>query len=88
MPQRDDPRHNLRLPPSLKAKLAHSAIDSGRSMNAEILARLERSFTPDPGASIAELLQPMTNLDDRDKVKLGELLVNVGEILAKGFSTK
>ncbi|MBT1154326.1 Arc family DNA-binding protein [Aminobacter anthyllidis] len=88
MPQRDDPRHNLRLPPLLKAKLAHSAIDSGRSMNAEILARLEASFTPEPTQLISELLQPMASLSEPDKVKLGELLVNVGAILAKPTTTK
>lgn len=56
-------------------------------MNAEILARLENSFRPNLSVAMADLLQPMTTLSERDKVKLGELLVNVGEILSKGSSS-
>ena len=55
-------------------------------MNAEILARLENSFRPNLSVAMADLLQPMATLSERDKVKLGELLVNVGEILSKSSS--
>ncbi|WP_180163574.1 Arc family DNA-binding protein [Acinetobacter sp. YH12069] len=37
-------QHKLRMPPELKEKLFHSAKDMNRSLNAEIVARLEESF--------------------------------------------
>lgn len=82
MPQREDPRHNLRLPPALKVRLAHSAVDAGRSMNAEILARLERSFKPDAAAQIVEVLRPLAVLSDGDRTKVLELLAAASAILA------
>jgi hypothetical protein len=84
MSQRDDPRHNLRLTPELKAKLGHASIDSGRSMNAEIIARLDQSFAPDPISRLVEALEPIASLDDQDRRKLGQLLSEVGSILTKG----
>lgn len=36
--------YNLRLPPELKDKIAESAKELNRSMNADIVARLEQSF--------------------------------------------
>lgn len=83
MPQRDDPRHNLRLPPELKAKLGHAAIDNGRSMNAEILARLEDSFAPDATSQIVDLLRGVPALTDNDRLTLGKLLVTAGSILTR-----
>lgn len=84
MTKPDDPRHNLRLPPHLKARLGHASIDSGRSMNAEILARLEQSFEPDPAKQIVEALRPVAALTDADRRAVGRLLAEVGDILAKG----
>ena len=84
MPQRDDPRHNLRLPPELKAKLGHAAIDNGRSMNAEILARLEQTFAPDATSQIVDILRATPNLTDNERLTLGKLLVTAGAILTKG----
>ncbi|UUG68503.1 Arc-like DNA binding domain protein [Acinetobacter phage TCUAN1] len=37
-------QHKLRMPPELKQKIAESAKAYNRSMNADIVARLERSF--------------------------------------------
>lgn len=79
----DDPRHNLRLPPELKARLGHASIDSGRSMNAEIVARLEQSFEPDPARQIVEALRPVASLNDDDRQEVGTLLAGLGAILAK-----
>lgn len=36
--------YNLRLPPELKEKIAVSAQEHNRSMNADIVARLEQTF--------------------------------------------
>lgn len=84
MPERDESRHNLRLPPELKAKLAHAAIDTNRSVNGEILARLERSFEPDPLAEIAELLRSLASLDEADRAKAVDMLADLAGVLAKG----
>lgn len=40
----DDIQTNLRLPASLKTRLKRAADASNRSMNAEVVARLEDSF--------------------------------------------
>lgn len=40
----DDIQTNLRLPSNLKKRLKHAADASNRSMNAEVVARLEESF--------------------------------------------
>lgn len=40
------PPFGLRMLPDLRARIEQAAADSGRSMNAEIIARLEQSFDP------------------------------------------
>lgn len=42
--------YNLRLPPELKEKIQESAKQLNRSMNADIVARLEQSFEKDDAA--------------------------------------
>lgn len=42
-----DPQYKLRLPPELKERIAESAKSLNRSMNADIVARLEKSFDSD-----------------------------------------
>lgn len=39
-----DPQYKLRMPPELRDKLKAAAEDNHRSMNAEIIARLQESF--------------------------------------------
>lgn len=46
---RDDPHLRLRIPESLKDQVEASAKANNRSMNAEIISRLERSFDVDDG---------------------------------------
>lgn len=43
-PKQTDPQFKLRLTPDLKHKIDKAAEASNRSMNAEIIARLEASF--------------------------------------------
>lgn len=83
MPQADDPRHNLRLPPELKARLAHAAIDGGRSMNAEILARLEKSFEPEPLREIESLLRVMSKLSDSERSQVVDRLAEIAAMLSR-----
>jgi plasmid stability protein len=83
MPLVEDPRHNLRLPIELKKKLSHAAVDSGRSMNAEILARLEASFAPETTREIETLLRSFATLADDERSKALALLVEALAILSK-----
>jgi predicted DNA-binding protein len=46
---RDDPHFRLRLPADLKTRIEDTAKESGRSVNAEIVQRLDASFQPQPG---------------------------------------
>lgn len=53
---RDDPQLKLRLTADMKDQVVKAAIDSGRSVNAEIVARLEQSFQArDWEIAVAEL---------------------------------
>lgn len=83
MSQREDPRHNLRMPPDLRKRLKLAAVENERSMNAELLARLEKSLEPDPAALIAEALKPISEMSAADRKKLGQLFSEIGELLAK-----
>jgi uncharacterized protein (DUF1778 family) len=42
---RDDPQINLRIPTDLKDRLDHASDKNKRSLTAEVVARLEESFT-------------------------------------------
>lgn len=44
---REIPPYGLRMPPELRAKIEHEASIAGRSLNAEIVARLWASFDSD-----------------------------------------
>lgn len=55
IPQDDFQKTALRLPKDLHARLHESAAEIGRSYNAEIIARLEASFTAQSAAPLAAL---------------------------------
>ncbi|MBP8005873.1 MAG: Arc family DNA-binding protein [Acinetobacter sp.] len=63
-------QYNLRLPDDLKQKIAHSSKELNRSMNADIVARLEESFE-------------QKSFNKLDEVPLEELLAVVMEKLGK-----
>lgn len=52
----------LRLPPELHAEVSAAAEHNGRSLNAEIIARLRDSKTTDVLAELAELKQIIQKL--------------------------
>ncbi|QDK97350.1 Arc family DNA-binding protein [Acinetobacter tandoii] len=67
--------YNLRLPPELKDKIAESAKELNRSMNADIVSRLEESFlvTSNSGNSQADIkIIPLRN--GKKRVIYGKLL--------------
>jgi len=47
---REDPQLKIRLPLELKEKITESAAEYGRSINSEVVARLEQSFEKDDAA--------------------------------------
>lgn len=71
---RDDPQMKIRLPEALKTLVEASAKDFGRSLNAEIVHRLEQSFNPQPGQpfDMKQYLQLKQDI-------LSELLVEIGK---------
>lgn len=61
--------YNLRLPQELKDKIAESAKELNRSMNADIVARLEQTFRDDLMTN-DELIQVKSQLDRVEKLLL------------------
>lgn len=55
MTEKQPPSYPLRMPQELRERLAEVAKKSGRSMNAEIVARLEESFSDTAGVDNALL---------------------------------
>jgi predicted HicB family RNase H-like nuclease len=47
---RTDPQFKLRVPPELRAKIEQSAFASRRSMNSEVVIRLEASYAQEKAA--------------------------------------
>ena len=65
-PKQTDPQFKLRMTPEIKERIEKAADQSGRSMNAEILARLETSFRE--GATEGkDIVQALLLLDDTPK---------------------
>lgn len=63
-------QYNLRLPDELKQKIAHSSKELNRSMNADIVARLEESFEQKGFESLEDV--PLEKLLAVVMKKLGE----------------
>lgn len=82
-----DDRHNLRLTRALKVRIRHAAADNERSVNAEIVARLEQSFAPDPATRLAAALRPLAYLKEDDQRRAVELLAAALAILAQSTET-
>lgn len=54
---RTDPQFNLRLPQSLKESIDDAAQKNNRSINAEIVLRLQQSFLEYPSENAEKVLQ-------------------------------
>ena len=73
--------YNLRLPPELKDKIAVSAKELNRSMNADIVARLEQSFEKNVSSDheindLRELLQQSMETNKKYFQMITELIKN------------
>jgi len=69
---RTDPQTNIRLPPELKERLGEAARANTRTLNAEILNRLERSFA----------VGQTSGLNDEAATAILEIRAMVGQLLA------
>ncbi len=75
-----DPQYKLRLPQDLKSLIEEAAKANGRSMNAEIVVRLEQSFGTEPqthdspAAQSAETGYQLITLSDASLDRLAERL--------------
>lgn len=75
---------HLRLPSDLKGKLESSTETSGRSLNREILDRLDRSFDPDPAMQLAEAIRPIIDkMSEQDQNRIVALFSETFAILSK-----
>jgi hypothetical protein len=63
----------LRVPPDLKARIRKAASENGRSMNSEILARLETSFDSRvdlSGVSTGELVRELIDRNEPGRISI------------------
>lgn len=61
---RIDPQINVRVAAEFKKKLEHAAIENGRSLNAEVVHRLEQSFTAQSAKASGE-----ENIESKNFIK-------------------
>lgn len=64
-PKQTDPQFKLRLPASLKVAVERAAAENNRSMNAEIVSRLERSLHATPADAVVDLRDNLAALLQR-----------------------
>ncbi len=79
---RNDPEVRLRLPEDLKNHIAEGAKAAGRSMNAEIVARLDWSYRSeaDPD-TLKKVTSRLTDLLERiDRSGLSELIMKLEQL--------
>lgn len=76
-------QHKLRMPPELKEKLFSSAKEMNRSLNAEIVARLEKSFEPEPKASETFEFEAMKRIYLEQSAQIKELRDMLKDLLKK-----
>lgn len=72
---REDPQMKIRLPADLKDQIEAASKQSGRSMNAEIVARLEGSFQP-----ASPRAPDITDCMEQLKLKYSRLGVLISEL--------
>lgn len=70
MTEKQPPSYPLRMPQELRERLAEVAKESGRSMNAEIVARLEGSLSE---SSDAEMVHKLIDQLDRQELTISTL---------------
>ena len=81
---REDPQLKIRLPLELKEKITQSAADHGRSINSEVVTRLEESFEPEVRVSETLEFQLMMQSYLEQAKQIKELKEMLEQVLKKG----
>lgn len=77
------------MPPELKVNLARARKQSGRSMNAEILARLALTFDPDPALQLTDIFRPLLDgMSEADRGRFVEHVAGAVDVLAEAGKRK
>jgi hypothetical protein len=63
-------RFQVRMPDGLRDRIADAAKKAGRSMNTEIVSRLEKSFTAISEASAVEVMEALRRIVMEDPISL------------------
>ncbi|CAM6491861.1 Arc family DNA-binding protein [Enterobacter intestinihominis] len=71
---REDPQLRIRLPIELKEKIEFSAKENNRSMNAEIVQRLERTYLADLPEDVILSAQDVINIAAGAKDELSNII--------------
>ncbi|MDN6322764.1 MAG: Arc family DNA-binding protein [Halomonas sp.] len=70
-----DPQYKLRLPADLKEKIKQASEENHRSMNAEIVARLQESFEPPSSSDFVSMRRSnIGHVLDKESVTIDELV--------------
>lgn len=89
MPEAEPTRFNLRLTAELEGNLVKARKVSGRSMNAEILARLTLTFETDPATQLADIFRPyLSSLAASEQAKFIDQVAGAIEILVQARKRK
>lgn len=72
-----DPQYKLRLPPELKEKIVASSKAHNRSMNADIVARLEQTFSDFDDASFQLRLKEAVEHQKKMDSMLAEIMQEI-----------
>ena len=69
------PSYPLRLPEELRQRVVDAAKASGRSLNAEVISRLQASFDATPSAEVAALRQAVDELRESGRATRATLFL-------------
>lgn len=84
-PVRDFDKMMMRLPPGMRDRIAEAAKVAGRSMNAEVIDRLEKSFTNDDAAfELADKVEYLESQNTELWQAIEELQRSVGAMWRSG----
>lgn len=78
-PKQTDPQYKLRLTHELKGRIERSALEHNRSMNAEIVTRLEEAYARDDSAGGIKF--DMSRLTENEKTEMAEYLAKAALVL-------
>ncbi|MBB3103783.1 Arc family DNA-binding protein [Azomonas macrocytogenes] len=76
----------FRMPPELRAKVEEAAKENRRSINAELVARVEETFANNPSENLDESTRILKSAERLEKVI--EVLAELGQQMKKAGSAE